>query len=123
MVTVSHLDFYSFTSLDSPLRGGGENIDGTVRMVSYGGYTRPTTFQEAKGLGVKAWDGNDFPGGDGVVYYPDKNAGEVPSHGNDRTAYCWWFFMYVAGMKGCIRQAIGSSQIQGIVVFLPLFFA
>jgi hypothetical protein len=84
MVTVSHLDFYSFTPLGSPLRDGGENIDGTVRMVSYGGYTRPTTFQEAKGHGAKAWDGNDFPGGDGVVYYPDKNMGEVPSHGNDR---------------------------------------
>jgi hypothetical protein len=84
MVTVSHLDFYSFTPPGSPLTNGGEDIDGTILMATYDGVSRPTTFQEAKGHGIKAWNGSDFPGGDGVVYYPDRYAGEVPEHGNDR---------------------------------------
>jgi hypothetical protein len=85
MVTVSHLDFYSYTPVGSPLTSGNENIDGAVRMITTGDDTRPATFQEAKGHGLKAWDGADFPGGDGVVYYPDKYEGEVPSSGNDRS--------------------------------------
>lgn len=83
MVTVAHLDFYSYTPAGSPLTDGQENIDGTVRMITTD-YPRPATFQEAKGHGVKAWNGSEFPGGDGVVYYPDRYTGEVPSSGNDR---------------------------------------
>ncbi|WP_335342417.1 NPP1 family protein [Polycladomyces zharkentensis] len=84
MVTVAHLDFYSYIPAGSPLTNGQENIDGTVRMITTD-YPRPATFQEAKGHGVKAWDGSEFPGGDGVVYYPDRFTGEVPSSGNDRS--------------------------------------
>jgi hypothetical protein len=82
MVTVAHSDFYSFTPSGSPYTSGRETIDGTVVMQSYGGVYRPTTFQEAKGHGCKAWNGADL--GDGVVYYPDGATAEVPSGGNDR---------------------------------------
>lgn len=85
MVTVFHTNFYSFTPSGSQLRTGQETIDGTVRLVSYGGDSRPTTFQEAKGHGVKAWDGSSFPGGDGIIYYPSTTTAEVPSSGNDRS--------------------------------------
>ncbi|MGH3658303.1 MAG: hypothetical protein ACRDUA_16740, partial [Micromonosporaceae bacterium] len=85
MVTVAHTNFYSYTPSGSPYTGGRENIDGTVVMQSYGGHARPTTFQEAKGHGCYAWDGGGFPGGDGVVYYPDAGTAEVPSGGNDRS--------------------------------------
>ncbi|MGH3716641.1 MAG: hypothetical protein ACRDT4_24755 [Micromonosporaceae bacterium] len=84
MVTVAHSDFYSYTPSGSPYTNGRETIDGTARLQSYGGYARPTTSQEAKGHGCKAWNGSDFPGGDGVVYYPDASTAEVPSSGNDR---------------------------------------
>ena len=82
MVTVFHSDFYSYTPSGSPYTSGGENIDGTVIMSSYDGVGRPTTFQEAKGHGIKNWDGNS--GGDMVLYYPSKTTGEAPSGGNDR---------------------------------------
>jgi hypothetical protein len=85
MVTVSHSDFYSFTPPGSPYVSGRESVDGQVRMQSFGGVTHPTTFQEAKGHGVKAWNGSEFPGSDGVVYFPSGAAGEVPSSGNDRS--------------------------------------
>ncbi|KOV81400.1 hypothetical protein ADL03_28320 [Nocardia sp. NRRL S-836] len=78
-VTVAHSDFYSYVPAGSPYRNGSETIDGTL-LLSGG---RPTTRQEAKGHGLYRWDGNDFPGGDGVVYYPAAT-GEVPSGGNDR---------------------------------------
>jgi hypothetical protein len=83
MVTVAHSDFYSYTPAGSPYTSGRETIDGTVVMQSYGGFSRPTTRQEAKGHGCYAWNGSEFPGGDGVVYYPT-GTGEVPSGGNDR---------------------------------------
>jgi len=38
---------------------------------------------EARGHGVEAWDGADFPGGDGVIYRLGDTAG-VPSGQNDR---------------------------------------
>ncbi len=82
MVTVAHSDFFSFTPSGSTYTSGRESVDGTVIMQSYGGYARPTTFQEAKGHGCKAWNGADL--GDGVVYYPDATTAEVPSSGNDR---------------------------------------
>lgn len=83
MVTAAHEDFYSFTPSGSPYGNGREDVDGSALMQLYGNWLRPTTRQEAKGHGVKAWDGNNFPGGDGIVYYP-LAAGRVPSGGNDR---------------------------------------
>lgn len=82
MVTVFHSDFFSFTPQGSPYTNGRESIDGTIVMQAYGGVSRPTTFQEAKGHGCKAWNGTFS--GDGVVYHPG-DAGEVPSSGNDRS--------------------------------------
>lgn len=81
MVTVAHTDFYSYTPAGSPYTNGRENIDGTIVMQSHGGFSRPTTFQEAKGHGIYRWNGSDP--GDAVVYYPT-GTGEVPSGGNDR---------------------------------------
>ncbi|HCT81495.1 MAG TPA: hypothetical protein DGT23_33970 [Micromonosporaceae bacterium] len=81
MVTVAHTDFYSYIPPGSPYTSGRENIDGTIVMQSYGGVSRPTTFQEAKGHGIYRWNGSDP--GDAVVYYPT-GTGEVPSNGNDR---------------------------------------
>ncbi|WP_255298399.1 hypothetical protein [Brevibacillus dissolubilis] len=81
MVSVFHTDFYSYTPSGSPFTSGQESIDGTIRMVSYGGYDRPTTFQEAKGHGAKAWNGSTDS--DYIVYYPSKTTAEVPSSGKD----------------------------------------
>nr|WP_241680221.1 hypothetical protein [Metabacillus mangrovi] len=81
MVTVFHNHFYSYTPAGSPLTDGEENIDGTIQMTD----GRPATFQEAKGHGLKAWDGKEFPGGDGVIYKP-AGEGSVPSSGNGRNA-------------------------------------
>ncbi len=83
MVTVAHSDFYSYTPPGSPYTNGRESIDGTIIMQNYGGFSRPTTFQEAKGHGIYRWGGGDL--GDGVVYFPSGGAGEVPSSGNDRS--------------------------------------
>ncbi|MGH3736924.1 MAG: hypothetical protein ACRDT6_15135 [Micromonosporaceae bacterium] len=83
MVTVSHIDFYSYTPGSSSYTNGREDIDGRVRMQSYGGYLRPTTYQEAKGHGCRAYPGYN-PGGDGVVYYPSSSTAEVPSSGTDQ---------------------------------------
>jgi hypothetical protein len=52
-------------------------------MRSYDSAAHPTTFQEAKGHGAKAWNGSSFPGGDGVIYYPHRSLAELPSGGND----------------------------------------
>ena len=83
LVSVFHRDFYSFTPSGSVLRSGQQSIDGSVVMRAYDGAAHPTTFQEAKGHGAKAWNGSSFPGGDGVIYYPHRTTGEVPSSGND----------------------------------------
>ncbi len=85
MVSVAHSDFYSYTPPGSPYTSGRENIDGTIVMQSHGGFSHPTTRQEAKGHGCYAWNGANFPGNDGVVYFPVSGAGEVPSSGNDRS--------------------------------------
>lgn len=82
MVTVAHTNFYSYTPPGSPFTDGAENVDGTIRMREVDGVWRPTTRQEAKGHGLYAWNGADFPGGDGVVYHP-RDIGEVPSGGDD----------------------------------------
>jgi hypothetical protein len=84
MVTVAHSDFYSYVPTGSPYVSGRETVDGPLVMQSYNGSPHPTTRQEAKGHGVYAWNGSDFPGGDGVVYYPSGTA-EVPAGGNDRS--------------------------------------
>ncbi|MBB5959381.1 hypothetical protein FHS29_006002 [Saccharothrix tamanrassetensis] len=80
VVTVAHSDFYSYVPAGSTFTGGRENLDGTLPV--QGG--RPVTRQEAKGHGIYAWNGAEFPGGDGVVYVPS-GTGEVPSGGNDRS--------------------------------------
>ncbi|HEY8372595.1 MAG TPA: hypothetical protein VIL00_07615 [Pseudonocardiaceae bacterium] len=84
MVTVAHTDFYSYVPADSPYTSGRETVDGTVIMQEHDGQLHPTTRQEAKGHGVYAWNGAEFPGGDGIVYRPG-SVGEVPSGGNDRS--------------------------------------
>ncbi|QFZ18031.1 hypothetical protein [Saccharothrix syringae] len=80
VVTVAHSDFYSYVAPGSTYTSGRESVDGTLRLQG----TRPTTRQEAKGHGLYAWNGAEFPGGDGVVYVPSAT-GEVPSGGNDRS--------------------------------------
>ncbi|GGS38611.1 MULTISPECIES: hypothetical protein [Actinokineospora] len=79
MVTVAHSDFYSYVPSGSTFTSGRENVDGALILRD----GRPTTRQEAKGHGLYAWNGAEFPGGDGVVYYP--GTAEVPSSGNDRS--------------------------------------
>ncbi|MFD7659976.1 hypothetical protein ACFV4N_38875, partial [Actinosynnema sp. NPDC059797] len=80
VVTVAHSDFYSYVAPGSTFTSGREGVDGTLRLQG----NRPTTRQEAKGHGLYAWNGAEFPGGDGVVYVPAAT-GEVPSGGNDRS--------------------------------------
>ena len=84
MVTVAHNDFYSYVPAGSPYTGGREDVDGPLLLHSYNGYQHPTTFQEAKGHGIYAWDAAGFPGGDGIIYYPS-GTGQVPAGGNDRS--------------------------------------
>jgi hypothetical protein len=83
MVTVAHNDFWSYTPAGSPYGDGRDDIDGRVIMQAHGSFAHPATRQEAKGHGVQAWDGDTFPGGDGIVYYP-LAGGRVPAGGNDR---------------------------------------
>jgi hypothetical protein len=98
MVTVAHSDFWSYTPSGSPYTNGRETIDGTVRMQSHAGASHPTTFQEAKGHGVYAWNGGSFPGGDGVVYLPSPTGvSEVPSSGNDRAVAYRLVDIFAAG--------------------------
>jgi len=86
LVTVAHREFYSFLTRDSTFGSGQETIDGPVIMEWHEGVARPTTFQEAKGHGLKAWNGRNFPGRDGVRYVPGLGPGSLPRHGNDRAA-------------------------------------
>ena len=86
MVTVAHGNFYSYVPAGSTYVSGRENVDGPLRLQSFDGVPHPTSFQEAKGHGCFAWNGSDFPGGDGVVYFPSgTSVSEVPSSGNDRS--------------------------------------
>jgi len=84
MVTVFHSDFYSFTPAGGTYTNGQETIDGTALMMSYDGADHPVTFQEAKGHGLKAWDGNPYTNTDVVRYFPSKDTAGVPTGGNDR---------------------------------------
>ena len=85
-VTVAHNDFYSYTPTGSPYVDGREDIAGTLLLQTYDGADHPTTFQEARGHGCYNWNGGEFPGGDGVVYYPSRGEGTVPTSGDDRDA-------------------------------------
>ncbi|BFU96679.1 MAG: hypothetical protein NTNFB02_34010 [Nitrospira sp.] len=88
MITVYHLDFFSFTPPGSPLQNGHENIDGTITMQQYEGVWRPLTVQQAKGHGLKAFPyTSDFHGKaneDGIIYFPSRTRAEIPTSGNDR---------------------------------------
>ncbi|GAA3259668.1 hypothetical protein ACFO1B_54495 [Dactylosporangium siamense] len=86
MITLAHDNFYSYVPAGSPYTGNRENIDGSVLTQVHDGAAHPTTFQEAKGHGCYNWSGGSFPGGDGVVYYPSRDAGTVPANRNDRAA-------------------------------------
>ena len=79
METRAHLDFYQYTN-DPNIGSKNDTVDGGVILQN----GRPTIFIEAKGHGVYAWDGTDFPGGDGVVYYYINNQTDYPTGGNDR---------------------------------------
>jgi hypothetical protein len=88
MVTVAHSDFWSYVPESSPFRSGRESVDGLLRTQPHGGNAnRPVTIQEAKGHGLKAWDGGPFPGGDGVRYVPTDGAGISPAGGRDSVPY------------------------------------
>lgn len=85
MVTVSHGNFYSYLPPGSPFTSGRESVDGTIVMRTVDGASRPTSWQEAKGHGLRRWNGAEFAGGDGIIYVPSAGAGEVPASGNDRS--------------------------------------
>lgn len=89
LLTVYHLDFFSYTPSGSPLSGGQEDIDGTLQMEDVpdqltSGLLHPATGQQAKGHGIKAFPQVQLEGGDGIKYFPTTDAGQVPSHFNDR---------------------------------------
>jgi hypothetical protein len=88
MITIFHTDFFSYKAPGSPLTDGGENIDGTLTMQSFGGASHPRTSQQAKGHGLKAFPfTSDFTGAsnqDGIIYFPSDSIAEIPSSGNDR---------------------------------------
>lgn len=86
MVSIAHDNFYSYVPPGSPYTDGKENIDGAIVMQSYDGAEHPTSFQEDRGHGAYRWDGKEFPGGDGIVYFPNRGDGKVPTGGNDRSA-------------------------------------
>lgn len=85
MVTIAHDHFYSYVPPGSPYTAGRESIDGQVVMDTHDERPHPTTFQEARGHGAYRWDGKEFPGGDGIVYVPDRDEGKEPSGGDDRS--------------------------------------
>jgi len=82
-VTVAHKDFFSFVPSGGNWTAGGEDVDGTLSLESFGGNLHPVTAQQAKGHGLKARPYYDIDG-DGVVYYPSLTTAEVPSGPDDR---------------------------------------
>lgn len=76
LATVFHLQF-----LRVEVPGGypAREADGELRFEG----ERPVLAIESRGHGVEAWDGEEFPGGDGVVYRPGDTA-EVPESTDDR---------------------------------------
>jgi len=88
IITVFHLDFFSYIPLGSPLVAGNEDIDGILSWDIVDGIPRIKTIQEAKGHGLKAWSfAGDFHGADyedGIIYVPSSSTSMVPESGNDR---------------------------------------
>jgi hypothetical protein len=88
LVTVFHFDFYSYRNTELPTagryEGREEDIDGEIRFVDWQGAPHPVTAQQAEGHGLKAWPYVDIKGGDGVVYYPAREAQAEPSGPDDR---------------------------------------
>ena len=78
--TFAHFQFYQYR-YDSRVRDGHEDVDGEILLEGH----NPIVFVEARGHGIYAWDGNEFPGGTGVVYrfIPERGA-EEPDGRNDR---------------------------------------
>ncbi|MFJ6198215.1 hypothetical protein [Micromonospora sp. NPDC092111] len=97
MVTLAHDNFYSYVPAGGAYRDGRENIDGTLLMQVHDGAAHPTSFQETKGHGCYNWNGSSFPGGDGIVYYPSRSGGKVPTGGNDRAASYQLVDVFAAG--------------------------
>jgi len=109
VISVAHLDFFSYVPSESPLTDGQEDIDGELTIVD----GRMRTSQEAKGHGLKAWPhAGDFSGAadeDGVIYVPCDREPEVPDSGNDRSV-CYrlvdlfsignlWFFQLLDSVR------------------------
>jgi len=91
MVTVFHLDFYSYRNRDIPnaeeYQGNHEDIDGKIEFKEYigGGALHPVTAQQSEGHGLKAWPHVEIKGGDGLIYYPAWEKHTEPGHPNDRS--------------------------------------
>ena len=83
VVTVFHTNFFSYAPKGSPLKGGDEDIDGTLEMEEYNGAAHPVTAQEAKGHGLKAWP-QVLIDGDGIKYFPTLDEAGVPTGPDDR---------------------------------------
>ncbi|MEU6084073.1 hypothetical protein [Streptomyces sp. NPDC047108] len=87
MISQAHNHYYSYVPRGGTWTEGRESIDGELLTQPHEGNSHPTSFQEAKGHGAYRWDGEEFGGGDGIVYYPGPPGvpGEVPENGNDRS--------------------------------------
>lgn len=95
-VTVAHTDFFSFLPGGSPLTAGAESVDGTLTLTTWDGAGHPTTAQQAKGHGLKAWPYYQIDG-DGVIYFPSASTAEVPSGPNDRSVLYRLVDLFAAG--------------------------
>ena len=89
MITVYHLDFFSYITPGSPLTEGQEDIDGTLEMENVpdqlnAGMLHPVTAQQSKGHGIKAHPQVQIEGGDGIKYFPSVDVAQSPSGPNDR---------------------------------------
>jgi hypothetical protein len=79
METFSHNQWYQYTN-DPAITSGTDNVDGGVLFRNQ----HPLVFIQSNGQspwgghGVKAYDGSDAPGGDGIVYYYG-GVSEVPT--------------------------------------------
>lgn len=92
LITVAHLDFFSYVPADSGWTHGpkhlfflpGEDIDGRLTTETFEGRPHPVTCQEARGHGCKA--DNQYPTKKPAVrYQPSLTESEEPSHNDDRT--------------------------------------
>ena len=115
MVTVAHLDFYSYTPAGSPLRNGHENIDGTLTMQQHDGSLHPLTVQEAKGHGLKAFPfASDFhgkPNEDGIIYFPSRTQTQIPQSGNDRHVNYMLIDFFAPGTTGLWQRQLDEAQL------------